>query len=88
MNDAKPLNPFLAGGLMLLLWVHVLVSALFICFVLDSMGLVDARHDSRIVAGMVKLWGASTPVAVILCAIVLAWLIREDRPNAPVRFGR
>lgn len=88
MNDAKPLNPFLAGGLMLLLWVHVLVSALLICCVLDAVGLVDARHDPRIVAGLFRLWIATTPVAVILCAIVLAWLIREDRPNAPLRFGR
>jgi cell division protein FtsL len=88
MNDARRLNRFLAGGLMLLLWGHVLISALLICCVLDAMGLVDARHDPRIVAGLVRLWGAATPIAVILCAIALAWLIREDRPNVPVRFGR
>jgi cell division protein FtsL len=86
MNDAKRINPFLAGGVLLLLWVHVLNSALLVCCVLDAMGFVDVRHDPRIVAGVVRLWGAATPVAVILCAIALAWLIRDDR--IPMRFGR
>lgn len=86
MSDAKSLNPFLAGGVMVLLWVHILSSALLVCCVLDAMGLVDVRHDPRIVDGLVRLWGAATPVAVILCAITLAWLIRDDR--IPMRFGR